>query len=463
MKSRRLDWSFHVSTVNSLCCVVTMTNSSEDKITREDTPLDKSSSPGRDQATVKDTLAEASEYVDSIMSSQRISKVDTPHANRRKRNLSLPETSDASAKKARGVGDVENESEDIENENEKRSSRKARRNLNNKGACKVPQSLIVTEADVHVSATPSVQQLFAKLSADMNMMFMSVNERLDKIDSGLEKRIATKVSQILDKRVNSEMNKIRADFDSRLEDFKESLRAEVAADLDDIRTEVKSRDSGSQNSHSERDISLNIVIRNLPESHNENIKNKVNSLLRDGLRLSDVSVDEAERKQSHTDTIPGVVIARMKSKQDKTRVMKEKRRLKESRQFAKVFIHHDMHPSQRSVSSNFRRIVHAMKSNASNLSMRGSRILYDRDNLSSNNTRESRDDHSSSRYNQQQNDRQPDRPSGRSRDPDSNRHDGNRQYYGNGRDYNSNYRNDSYQSGRDYRQERPRDGRRWRD
>ena len=162
-----------------------------------------------------------------------------------------------------------------------------------------------------------MQQLFAKLSADMNMMFMSVNERLDKIDSGLEKRIATKVSQILDKRVNSEMNKIRAHFDSRLEDFKESLRA----DLDDIRTEVKSRDSGSQNSHSERDISLNIVIRNLPESHNENVKNKVNLLLRDGLRLSDVSVDEAERKQSHTDTIPGVVIARMKSKQDKTRVM----------------------------------------------------------------------------------------------------------------------------------------------
>ena len=352
-----------------------MTNSSEDKIIREDTSLDKSSSPGRDQATVKDTLAEASEYVDSIMSSQRISKVDTPHANRRKRNLSLPETSDASTKKARGVGDVENESEDLENENEneneKRSSRKARRNLNNKGAGKVPQSLIVTEADVHVSATPSVQQLFAKLSADMNMMFMSVNERLDKIDSGLEKRIATKMSQILDKRVNSEMNKIRADFDSRLENFKESLRAEVAADLNDIRTEVKSRDSGSQNSHSERDISLNIVIRNLPESHNENIKNKVNSLLRDGLRLSDVSVDETERKQSHTDTIPGVVIARMKSKQDKTRVMKEKRRLKAQDNLLRcLFTTTCTHHSGLSVAI-FEELF-MLLSNASNLSMRGS-------------------------------------------------------------------------------------------
>ena len=58
--------------------------------------------------------------------------------------------------------------------------------------------------------------IHTKLSADMNMIFMSVNERLDKIDSGFEKRIATKVSQILDKRVNSEMNKIRTDFESRL-------------------------------------------------------------------------------------------------------------------------------------------------------------------------------------------------------------------------------------------------------
>ena len=44
---------------------------------------------------------------------------------------------------------------------------------------------------------------------------------------------------------------------------------------------------------------------------------------------------------------------------------------------------------------------------------------------------------SSSRYNHQQNDRQSDRPSRRSRDPDSNGHDGNRQYYGKGRDYSS--------------------------
>ena len=55
--------------------------------------------------------------------------------------------------------------------------------------------------------------------------------------------------------------------------------------------------------------------------------------------------------------------------------MKEKRRLKDSKQFSKVFIQYDQHPSEHSVNINFRRIIRAMKSNT-NLSMRGSRVFF---------------------------------------------------------------------------------------
>ena len=440
-----------------------MTDLNENKSAKESISLEKCSSPGRKDAPISDTLAEASEYVASIMSGQMISKVDTPNANSRKRNLSVSGTSDTTTKKARGEKDDDLQLEDLTNTD--RSQRKARRSLINKGSGKVPQNVVVTEADVHVSATPSVQQLFAKLSADMNMMFMSVNERLDKIDSGLEKRIATKVSQILDKRVNSEMNKIRTDFESRLVEFKESLRAEVSADLDDLRDEVKSRESTTQSTNNERDISLNIVIRNLPESHSENTKSKVNSLLRDGLRLSDISVDDAERKRSYTEGKPGVIVAKMKNKQEKTRVMKEKRRLKDSRQFSNVFIQHDLHPSQRSVSSNFRRIVQAMKSNANNLSMRGARILYDRDSQTPQGPGESVSDHpreNNFSYDYSRSDRQSDRTGRRDRDR-LNGHGDEHSYGGKRRDYNSYNRDNRDISGRDFRQDRPRDGRRWRD
>ena len=117
----------------------------------------------------------------------------------------------------------------------------------------------------------------------------------------------------------------------------------------------------------------------MPENQNEDIKNKVNALFRDGLRLANVSVKDAERKQSHNDSKPGVVIATLKNKEEKQQVMREKSKLKDSRRFSKVFIHHDQVPSQRNMSSNFRAILRASKMNNSNsnLSMRGSRVVYD--------------------------------------------------------------------------------------
>ena len=62
--------------------------------------------------------------------------------------------------------------------------------------------MVVTEADVHVSAQASVEHSIAKLSTDMNMMFMALTERFDKMEWGLEQRISSKVAQLLDKRVN---------------------------------------------------------------------------------------------------------------------------------------------------------------------------------------------------------------------------------------------------------------------
>ena len=53
--------------------------------------------------------------------------------------------------------------------------------------------------------------MIAKLSTDMNMMFLSLNEKFEKMESGLEQRISNKVAQLLDKRVNSELKKIKTD------------------------------------------------------------------------------------------------------------------------------------------------------------------------------------------------------------------------------------------------------------
>mgnify|MGYP007133552282 CR=1 FL=1 len=55
------------------------------------------------------------------------------------------------------------------------------------------------------------------------MLFGPLSERMDKLESGLELKIAKKVSQLLDKRVNTELSRIRRDIDGKLESFKDEI------------------------------------------------------------------------------------------------------------------------------------------------------------------------------------------------------------------------------------------------
>ena len=62
-------------------------------------------------------------------------------------------------------------------------------------------------------------------------------------------------------------------------------------------------------------------IYGLPESVNENVSVKVDALIKDGLKVRDVTVTSAVRKTSRTDTKAGIVIAKLRSSADKKRVM----------------------------------------------------------------------------------------------------------------------------------------------
>ncbi|KAH3716124.1 hypothetical protein DPMN_058842 [Dreissena polymorpha] len=163
----------------------------------------------------------------------------------------------------------------------------------------------------------------------MNMMFMSFNERFDTLESSLDQLIANRVSLAVDKRIYSEINRVRKEIDSKMDSkfdsFQQSVKAEIAADLAIFRNEFKSFKGASYsnrsdfNSQSHVDRSMNIVIRNMPESASENTQSKVNALLKDGLYVSHVTVGKAERKQPYR---PGVIIVTLNSKEDKHAIMK---------------------------------------------------------------------------------------------------------------------------------------------
>ena len=124
------------------------------------------------------------------------------------------------------------------------------------------------EADNQPATVPPLEQLLAQLSADIHMQFSAMNERIDKMESSLEQKISNKVAQVLDKRINSEMNRIRKDDEISIEAFKEDIRVDISNDLYEMKTKVDALSNSPQSS----DVALNVAIRNLPGSDTENIK-----------------------------------------------------------------------------------------------------------------------------------------------------------------------------------------------
>lgn len=243
-----------------------------------------------------------------------------------------------------------------------------------------PPHTIVTEATVHVESSLSpdilmVTQLINKLSIDMRSMFSNVTTRIDDLETNLERKITHKVSQMVDKRINSEVTKVRKDVNSVVE----NLRADIDNDLksvedklDEISEKIESTESA------DKDLSYNIVIRNLPESVNENLKVKVSALIREGLKLNGVSICKAVRKQSRSVHVSGVVIATFNSKENIRDVMAAKQKLKESRQYSNVYIQKDLTLQQRMERKNFKTIVDVLKSVNPNIDMKGAEIVAHR-------------------------------------------------------------------------------------
>ena len=87
------------------------------------------------------------------------------------------------------------------------------------------------------------------------------------------------------------------------------------------------------------------------------MKSEVNELIKDGLRLRDVTVESAERKACAIENRTGIVIAKLKNKEDKVAVMKNKSKLKEIRSYKTVFVEHDLPKHQRVLNANIWTIV----------------------------------------------------------------------------------------------------------
>ncbi|MES9904339.1 MAG: hypothetical protein ABW168_16890 [Sedimenticola sp.] len=107
------------------------------------------------------------------------------------------------------------------------------------------------------------------------------------------------------------------------------------------------------------DTTHRLVIINLPAHPIENVSQKLNTMIKEGLDLPNITVTSAERKLSRTDK-PGVVIAQCNSADDVQKILERKANLKENTRYKSVYINRDIPLAQRIHNANMRAIVNVI-------------------------------------------------------------------------------------------------------
>ncbi|MEW8548011.1 MAG: hypothetical protein AB2693_31290 [Candidatus Thiodiazotropha sp.] len=196
------------------------------------------------------------------------------------------------------------------------------------------QELDDVKSDLTKTIDSRVNSLEVRLR---DTMLTVVKEEVDKARSEFNDRINGLASKLENKIRQSVENKI----ETKLKQATDQLKSDI--DLKGIKQDITTvKKSYADIAKSEIGIESDIVIRNYISDPREADEpqltlNKVNSLLRDGLKFADIKVTKCERKKSRGSK-PGVIIATVATREQKQKVLDNKKKLRNIQQFSKVYI-----------------------------------------------------------------------------------------------------------------------------
>ena len=179
------------------------------------------------------------------------------------------------------------------------------------------------------------------------------NSRMDGLSHKLEHKLESKLVQFVETQIEQKVSSVSDELKQRI--GVSDLQNEMASLKSTYASVTKSGASVSESS-SEAVIERNVIIRNLAcdpreESDKAVALNKVNKLLRDGLKLKTVKITKCERKPSKSKK-PGVIVATIDTVDQKQEIMKVKNILKKTTDFKDVYLENDRAFSTRVNESN---------------------------------------------------------------------------------------------------------------
>ena len=214
------------------------------------------------------------------------------------------------------------------------------------------------------------------LSEQMLKQFEGLSQRINDLETSLENRLLTKFNDIVEDKVAQ----AKQEFEQEVHGAKDSVKTMESSYAEVLKCAGK------------EDISLNIVIRNLPETTNENneeLLQKVNRLIKEGLKLQSTEIGTADRKRAAREGNYGVVIASCVNKEQKDKIMSAKSALQKFKRYERVYIEHDRSIEERLNIANMKTLVKNLGSDR--LVVKGKRIVH-RDNAGGQNRRDKYED-----------------------------------------------------------------------
>ena len=154
-----------------------------------------------------------------------------------------------------------------------------------------------------------------------------------------------------------------------------TVKEDIGDKIDSLIECVKSIESNmKQDNVASSDETLRkrrIILKNLDERENENSKQRVESIL-NYLMLANIHVVNAERKNSKNIAKPGIVIATLRSIEDKAQVLSATNALRHSSRYKHIYIEPDIPGYHRKFTSNLHTIVNTL--GKEKLHIKGSRV-----------------------------------------------------------------------------------------
>lgn len=310
---------------------------------------------------------EDAEYVDQVMASQSILKVQSNDQAMASQSILQVRSIDGSGGTSEGTSETRKRRLSVDGESENGVPAKKEKcdsefaELLRAGLTQLQHDLSKTLDQKFESFEDKLKKaILSTVQDEINGVRQEFNDRISGLTKKLEDKLSSKIQNTIDSKIKDVKNEISNDFNLN------TLTADVS-ELQKSYAEVVSASNVSHERQNGQDVehgTLNIVVRNMKfderEASDPNVTiNLVNRVIRDGLKLTDAKVVHAERKTARNDK-PGVIIAQFERSEHKQNVLKNKKSLKKIKKYESVYIEEERSHEQRVIESNIRTLLHAV-------------------------------------------------------------------------------------------------------